>query len=194
MLTRLFVLGLLARQPMSGYVIQTALQVSRTEQWLGILPGSVYHALKKLASEGFVVLQATEYEGNRAKAIYAITPAGEEEFRRLLRETWRMPALHFPSGIYAALSFLEDLPKEEVLFCLDEQIAALEKELADWNAGEVIKSEFILGPMPDYIRAFFANGREHMEVDLRFMRYLREALPSAQPLAFIPSALEEKNS
>src|SRR5215467_5997670 len=108
MLTRLFVLGLLARRPMSGYEIQLILQFSRTEQWVGILPGSVYHALKKLASEGLVVLQATEHAGNRSKAIYAITQAGEEEFRQILRETWRMPTLHFPSGLYAALSFLED--------------------------------------------------------------------------------------
>src|SRR5262249_34207457 len=146
MLTRLFVLGLLARQPLSGYEIQLLLQVSRTEQWVGILPGSVYHALKKLASEGLVVLHSTEQTGNRTKAIYAITPTGEEEFRRILREAWRMPALHFPSGLYTALSFFEDLPLEEVLRCLDEQISALETELETWNAGEIAKSEVVSMP------------------------------------------------
>src|SRR5215469_10989407 len=160
MLTRLFVLGLLARRPMTGYEIQLVLQLSRTEQWAGILPGSVYHALKKLASEGLVVLHATEQTGNRTKAIYAIAPAGEEEFRRILREAWRMPALHFPSGLYAALSFFEHLPLEEVLCSLDEQISALEKELDTWNAGMSAKSEAISAPLPDYIQALFTNGRE----------------------------------
>src|SRR5438270_7394415 len=127
MLTRLTILGLLLRQPMSGYEIQLILQVNRSEQWAGILPGSIYHALKKLASEGLVVLQAIEQTGNRTKAIYAITPQGEKEFRRLLRDTWRSPVLHFPSGVYTALGFVDDLPREEVIQALDEQIAALKK-------------------------------------------------------------------
>jgi DNA-binding PadR family transcriptional regulator len=186
MLTRLFVLGLLARRPMTGYEIQVILQLSRTEQWVGILPGSVYHALKKLASEGLVVLRTTEQTGNRTKAIYAITPAGEEEFRRVLRDTWRIPVLHFPSGLYAALSFLEDLPLEEVLRSLDEQIGALEQELVVWNAGEVAKAEVTSMPLPDYLHALFANGREHIEADLRFLRYLRDALPDAPHISLIP--------
>jgi len=194
MLTRLFVLGLLARRPMTGYEIQLILQLSETEQWAGILPGSVYHALKKLASEGLVVLQTIQQTGNRTKAIYAITPAGEEEFRRVLRETWRMPALHFPSGLYAALSFLEDLPLEEVLRSLDEQVVALEKELATWNAGEIAKSEVTPTPLPDYLHALFANGREHIEADLRFLRYLRETLPTAPRISLIPPNIEEENS
>ena len=194
MLTRLFVLGLLARRPMTGYEIQLILQLSRTEQWVGILPGSVYHALKKLASEGLVVLQTTQQTGNRTKAIYAITPAGEEEFRTVLRETWRMPALHFPSGLYAALSFFEDLPLDEVLRSLDEQIVALEKELATWNAGEIAKSEVTSTPLPDYLHALFANGREHMEADLRFLRYLRETLPTAPRVSLILPNIEEENS
>ena len=110
MLTRLFVLGLLMQRPMAGYAIQVILQLSQTQQWARVLPGSVYHALKKLADEGFVVLQATEQAGNRSKAIYAITPEGKEEFRKLLKEAWSTPVLHFPAEIYAALSFLDDLP------------------------------------------------------------------------------------
>jgi DNA-binding PadR family transcriptional regulator len=193
MLTRLFVLGLLMQRPMAGYAIQVILQVSQTQQWARVLPGSVYHALKKLADEGFVVLQATEQSGNRSKAIYAITPAGKEEFRSLLKEAWSTPVLHFPAEIYAALSFLDDLPREEIVFALDERIAALERELASWNEGEIKKAEFMQGPLPDYLQALFANGREHMEVDLRFLHYLREAIPSAPRLVpMIPDYIEEE--
>ncbi len=188
MLTRLLVLGLLKQQPMSGYEIQHLLLCSKTEQWADVLPGSVYHALKKLASEELVVLQATEQTGNRAKAIYAITPKGEEEFRRLLREAWQVPVLHFPSGLYAALTFVEELPQEEVLHSLDEQIGALEAELATWNAGERIKSE--VAAMPDYLHALFANGREHIEIDLRLLRHLKELLPSSPYLTMLPQQKE----
>jgi DNA-binding PadR family transcriptional regulator len=192
MLTRLVVLGLLLQRPMSGYTIQLTLQMNKTEQWAGILPGSIYHAIKKLASEELIVLQTTEQSGNRTKAIYALTEAGREEFQRLLREAWRTPVLHFPSGLYTALGFLEDLHNEEIMHALDEQIAHLEKELALWNAGEDLKAQYLPVPMPDYQRALFANGREHMEIDLRLLRYLRETLPSAPRLSLTPLPIEEE--
>src|SRR6266516_4437077 len=100
MLTRLFVLGLLTQRPMSGYAIQVVLQLSQTQQWARVLPDSVYHALKKLTDENFVVLQATELTGNQNKAIYAITPTGKDEFRKLLKKTWSTPVLHFPTKLY----------------------------------------------------------------------------------------------
>src|SRR5262245_45974604 len=158
MLTRLFVLGLLLRRPMSGYEVQRILQLNRTDLWAGILSGSIYHALKKLEAEGQVTLRVTEQSGNRTRAIYAITPQGEAEYRSLLREVWRSPSLHFPSGLYAALSFTDDLPREEVLGLLDAHIAALEQQLVAWNAGEHEKSA-LAGPLPSYVGAIFANGR-----------------------------------
>lgn len=192
MLTRLFVLGLLMQRPMAGYAIQVVLQLSQTQQWARVLPGSVYHALKKLADEGFVVLQATEQSGNRSKAIYAITEAGKEELRKLLKEAWSTPVLHFPAEIYAALSFLDDLSREEIVLAIDERIDALERELATWNEGEMKKAEFMQGPLPDYLRALFANGREHMETDLRFLHYLRETIPTAPRLApLLPDTLPD---
>ena len=194
MLTRLVVLGILMQRPMSGYEIQLILQVNRSEQWAGILPGSIYHALKKLAGEGLVVLQALEQTGNRTKATYAITPQGEDEFRRLLRDTWRTPVLHFPSGVYTALSFLDGLAREEVIQALDEQIATLEGELAAWNSGEIAKAEVIPPPVPEFMQAIFSNGREHMELDLRFLRHLRETLPSTPPVSYTFPPLEEENS
>jgi DNA-binding PadR family transcriptional regulator len=176
MLTRLFVLGLLLRRPMSGYEVQRILQLNRTDLWAGILSGSIYHALKKLEAEGLVTLRLTEQSGNRTRAIYAITERGQAEHRALLREAWRSPSLHFPSGLYAALSFTDDLSRDEVLALLDAHIAALEDQLAVWNVGEREKSA-LAGPLPGYVGAIFENGREHMQTDLRFLRHLRETLP-----------------
>jgi len=176
-LVRLFVLGLLLRRPMSGYEVQRILQLNRTDLWAGILSGSIYHALKKLEAEELVTLRVTEQSGNRTRAIYAITERGETEYRSLLREAWRSPSPHFPSGLYAALGFADDLPREEVLALLDVHIAALEDQLAVWNAGEHEKGA-LAGPLPGYVGAIFDNGREHMHTDLRFLRHLRETLPS----------------
>jgi len=193
MLVRLFVLGLLLRRPMSGYEVQRILQLNRTDLWAGILSGSIYHALKKLEAEGLVTLSVTERSGNRARAIYAITAKGEVEYQALLREAWRSASPHFPSGLYAALSFADDLPREEVLALLDAHIAALEDQLATWNAGEREKAA-LAGPLPGYVGAIFDNGREHMHTDLRFLRRLRETLPFEPRLtAEIPSLPETEN-
>src|SRR5215472_13814842 len=115
MLTRLFVLGLLLRRPMSGYEVQRILQLNRTDLWAGILSGSIYHALKKLEAEGMVTLSVTEQSGNRTRAIYATSPNGITEYRALLRGAWRNPTPHFPAGLYAALSFPDALPLEDIL-------------------------------------------------------------------------------
>ena len=193
MLVRLVVLGLLLRRAMSGYEIQRLLELNQMEQWAGILPGSIYHALKKLEHEGLIALRATEATGNRTRTIYAITPAGEAEFRQLLREAFRVPELHFPAPVYAALSFVDDLPRDEVVRLLDEQVGALEQQLAQWNAGEQEKAAYVPQPMPGYLTAVFANGRAHMELDLGLLRYLRESLPATPPVSLdIPPIAEEE--
>jgi DNA-binding PadR family transcriptional regulator len=179
---------------MSGYEVQRILQLNRTDLWAGILSGSIYHALKKLEAEGLVTLSVTEQRGNRTRAIYAITHKGEAEYRALLREAWRSPSPHFPSGLYAALGFADDLPREEVLALLDAHIAALEDQLAAWNAGEREKGA-LAGPLPSYVGAIFDNGRDHMQTDLRFLRHLRETLPSEPRLAAeIPPLPETETS
>src|SRR5690606_29190827 len=83
-MVRLWVLGLLMKRPLHGYEIRRYLELTRSDQWAGILSGSIYHAITRLEGEGFIQQTALERAGNRTRAVYAITPAGREEFRRLL--------------------------------------------------------------------------------------------------------------
>lgn len=166
------VLGLLTQAPMHGYEIQKALEVSRADVWADVLPGSIYHALKKLTAEGLLEIHATEQTGFRQKAIYAITEAGRLEFKRLLRQAWTVPPKAFPTGLYTAMTFLGALPPEEVLPGLMAQTAALREEIAQWNAAEALKAPHL----PDYARLMFANGREHLEADLRLLEALEASL------------------
>jgi DNA-binding PadR family transcriptional regulator len=164
--------------PMSGYQIQLILQVSQTEQWAGILPGSVYHALKKLEKERFVLLKGTEMTGNRLKSIYEITPAGKDEFAKLLKEAWQKPLLHFPSNIYGALSFLNETDLCEILPLIKQQIAVLQNELATWNQGEKAKENFNNAELSDSVKMIFENGRRHIQLDIDFLKGLQETLPN----------------
>ena len=187
-MVRLLVLGLLSRKPMSGYEIQRFLQLSHTEKWANILPGSIYHALKKMEKEELVEVQAVKHTGHRSKAIYGITPAGKEEYRRRLKETLRTPSVALPIAFYIALSYLDDLPREEVKAALDEQIARVEAERDLWLTGKAAKEE--AWPLPEVIQAAFASAREHFEVHLRFLRTLRGLLDT-EPKPLVDFPLDE---
>ena len=138
--------------------------------------------------EGLVEVRATEQTGHRTRAVYAITEAGRGEFRRLLRAAWRTPSRVVPASLYAALAFLDDLARAEVLRAIDDRIVATKDEMESLDEGEAAKASAAAPNMPEYLRATFANSREHIEVDLRFLRYLRETLPSApaMPLELPP--------
>ena len=84
-MVRLILLGMLKIRPLSGYEIQQVLQTSQTDVWAGVLPGSIYHALKKMDKEGLVEVDSLEKTGHRIKAIYKITEKGLTEFKRLGR-------------------------------------------------------------------------------------------------------------
>src|SRR5262249_6975181 len=147
---------------------------TRTDMWADVLPGSIYHALKQMAAEGLVQLQATEQSGHRVRAVYAITPAGRDELRRLLRDAWRTLPRSYPVSIYAALAFLNELPPEEARAAIDSLLIALEQQIRDWDYGEPARDK--AGQLTEPVRACFANGREHLRADLRLLRRLRETL------------------
>jgi len=164
---RLLVLGLLGRQPMHGYELRRIAEESRLDAWAGILPGSIYHALRQLEKEGLVALKATERTGARAREIYRITPAGRAALKQLVRDAWREPARAFPTSLYGALSFREQLEPSEERAAIEAQIAQLEREIALWERARPLK-----GPMAPAETALFDNGLDHLRTDLALVRKL----------------------
>lgn len=126
MSTRLVLLGLLRERPLYGYEIKHIIE-DHMEDWTSIAFGSIYFALDKLTSEGFLEKVGTEQPSNRpSRNVYQITDAGRDEFLRLLRETWcEVERQYFSLDI--AIFFLEALPIEEVCGYLRQRIAALKE-------------------------------------------------------------------
>ncbi|SOC08390.1 PadR family transcriptional regulator [Ureibacillus xyleni] len=142
-MVRLMVLGMLRIKPLSGYEIQQILQTNQSDIWAGILPGSIYHALKKMNKEGLVEVDAVEQTGHRIKAIYKITEKGQKEFYQLVKEGLREKSVGLPVTFYTAMSFMHELSLEEKLAGLDEQLTLLEKELAILQSGQKAKEQHI---------------------------------------------------
>jgi PadR family transcriptional regulator AphA len=81
MSTRHFILGLLARQPMSGYDIKRFLH---SLNWLVDSPsfGTLYPALHALLADGLVTMEVVPSEGRPPRKIYTITDAGGRVLQR----------------------------------------------------------------------------------------------------------------
>jgi PadR family transcriptional regulator AphA len=90
---RHFTLGLLTRQPMSGYDIKRFFE---SLSWLIDVPslGSLYPSLHALLRDGLVTVEVVANQDRPSRKIYSITEAGEEALR-----TW----LNQPSGSNASL-------------------------------------------------------------------------------------------
>ncbi|WP_433347252.1 PadR family transcriptional regulator [Micromonospora sp. CA-111912] len=117
--TRMMILGLVKwMQPVHGYDVRRELLSWGADKWANVQPGSIYHALRKLAQDGLLREVATEQVGARpARTTYEITPRGLGEFETLLRDLWwgtQQPADPF----VAAFAFLPALPRPEAVAAL----------------------------------------------------------------------------
>ncbi|MDO4721076.1 MAG: PadR family transcriptional regulator [Peptostreptococcaceae bacterium] len=127
-MTRLFVLGLLNAQPMSGYDIQQRLVQWEVSTWGEVLVGSIYHALKKLEQEGHIRISSVENAGRRQKAIYEITDQGRSHLSELIRQALAESSIAYPKTLYSGLTFAEMADDEKLRSSLEEQQKRLETE------------------------------------------------------------------
>lgn len=124
--TRLLILGVVRLyQPVHGYDVRRELLSWHADEWANVAPGSVYHALKKLAAEDLLAEVAAEPAGNRpAPTRYEITPKGEAEFQELLRRYWWdfRPAI---DPFTTAFALMPALPREEAIAALRHRAQGL---------------------------------------------------------------------
>jgi DNA-binding PadR family transcriptional regulator len=123
----MMILGLVRwLQPVHGYDVRRELLSWDAADWASIQPGSIYHALRKLAEEGLLEEVATEQVGSRpARTTYRMTQKGESEFETLLRKYWweqRTPIDPFS----AAFAFTPALPRPEAVAALRNRSRELE--------------------------------------------------------------------
>ncbi|MFC4077751.1 PadR family transcriptional regulator [Salinithrix halophila] len=124
---RLLVLGAILRRGVShGYGVYRDITAWRAETWTKVKPGSIYHAMTKLESQG---LLKTEDSGDLIKrgpsrTEYTVTPQGCDEFESLLEDALTSFDVEwFSSGI----AFMDRLPRNRVVILLEERLTRLEE-------------------------------------------------------------------
>ena len=166
---RLFVLGMLAREPMHGYQIRKALADSRTDTWAEVLAGSIYHALAAMEREAMVAVQEVESVGARSRSVYRITRTGRAELRRLAKAAWADPPNPFPTHLYSAITFMKILSREERIAALASALERTEREIANWAQAIEVKS---LSLAPSAMLAM-RNAKAHLELDRDLLKQLQ---------------------
>ena len=173
--TRLMILGLVHwMQPVHGYDVRRELESWQAEEWANIAPGSIYHALRKLAEEGLLEEVATEQVGARpARTTYRITRKGEHEFEELLRRYWWDYQPPFDPFL-AGFAFLPRLPRVEAVAALRNRARGLRA------AAEVqrfaLASDFMKQSKPTHVGWQFELVIARMETEIAWCERVADRL------------------
>lgn len=151
----LFLLGLIRNAEMYGYHL-IDLAESHFDLIVSITKPSAYRLLDKMTADGWIMYREEKVGNRPARKIYSITPAGEETFCNLLRQSL---AEYRPTE-YASpvnLAFLSALPSEEVLRLLEVRRSQVQMLLQKLNESEKDQHGFLL---------VFKHQRRHFEAEL----------------------------
>ncbi|GLF96057.1 PadR family transcriptional regulator [Streptomyces yaizuensis] len=124
---RLLVLGAVRQHGRAhGYQVRNDLEFWGAHEWSNAKPGSIYHALKQMAKQGLLHAHevAPSTVGGPPRTEYEMTPLGDEEYLRLLREA----LTHYDQKmdvLSAGVGFIVDLPRAEAVELLKERVAGM---------------------------------------------------------------------
>ncbi|NJP91004.1 PadR family transcriptional regulator [Nonomuraea sp. FMUSA5-5] len=169
---RLFVLGALLAGPMHGHQIRRQAQLDRTELWTDIKVGSLYGALHRLVAEGAIEVVRTEQGAGPARTVYALTPAGHEEFIALRDRTLREVRLR-PDPVDLALHYADDLTEQDLRALIGARRDALVARLTAWLHQREQAEPYLRGLEP----MTFDHTTARLRAEIAWHESLLERLP-----------------
>lgn len=127
----LLLLGILRSHESHGYELHALLDSAVMPIHIG--KANAYQILSQFEERGWVTA-SEEREGNRPpRRVYAVTPAGEEAFQRMLRE--RVPVhISADHADAVSLNFLSLLPPHEAVELLARRLDALQRQFSELSA------------------------------------------------------------
>ena len=160
-------LGLLLERPMHPYEMVQLLLARSEDRLIKVRPGSLYHAVDRLHSDGLVRPVGTERAGNRPeRTTYAITSEGVDALGEWVRHALSTAEPEFPR-FPLALGEAHNLSRTEVVTRLRRRLAALHGQDAELAAGEQVVAGKSLDErfwldLP-YTRALLAAEIDHLD-------------------------------
>jgi DNA-binding PadR family transcriptional regulator len=172
----MMILGLVQwMQPVHGYDVRRELLSWNADKWANVQPGSIYHALRKLADEELLREVATEQVGARpARTTYEITEKGAAEFASLLRGNWWSIATP-PDPFMAAFSFLPALPRTEAAAALRNR--AMQLGIGIEQLRSAISADWARNK-PPFVTWMWELSMERSEAEIRWCARIAELIES----------------
>lgn len=170
----LIVLGILKKEALSAYDIQKLVEYRNISKWVKISTPSIYKKVIQLEDKGLIHSRLVKGENMAEKAVYSLTDAGQEEFKRLMMKISASP-IHIFLDFNAVIVNLDSLSPEDQMACLlkiEENVKTLKSYLQE-NIREkeplpeipetgmaVLEQQFIL---VNAIEAWIASMKERFE-------------------------------
>lgn len=173
----LLLLGLLRGAEMHGYQLNEFID-SHLDLMVDLKRPTAYRLLDKMADKGWITYHE-EREGNRPpRRVFAITPAGEKAFQRLLRASLaKFEPVVSPGNI--GLLFLQALPKAEAAALLQARRAKAEGALGQVQAHKA---------HPESASFLLLHQARHLEAELEWLDEVIDQVESQKSLG--PAAQE----
>jgi len=131
---QLALLSLLAEKPMHAYEITQLIEERGMREWTPIGFSSVYYALKKMRSAGWLTQEEAESEiGGPQRNIFSLTPAGIKTWKKAIIKAISKPhpvENPFLIGI-SAIPLLEVAETERALIGFLDHLSAAEQRLKE---------------------------------------------------------------
>jgi DNA-binding PadR family transcriptional regulator len=179
--TRLLVLGVVRMYGTAhGYQVRRELLTWSADKWANVAPGSIYHALKKMATERLLEVASTDAPpAGPDRTAYALTSDGEAEFQLLLAK-YLADSDDSAQGSYrlaAAVTFLPALPRARALSLLRHRLTQVAGHLA--TARDVLANGVEWG-QPEHVEELYRLWVGAVETQERWLRGLVERLESGK--------------
>ncbi len=178
--TRLVILGAVKQfQPVHGYFLRRELMTWHVDEWAHIQPGSIYNALRALEVDGYIAESGTEAEGKRpARTTYRITPSGEIELQRMLRENlWNVEPFD-TQRIMTIASFMFVLSRQEVIAGLEHRLTKSDAIITTngFHVQDTLRSE----STPKYVREIFDLSTARLKAEKEWAIALIERIRAGE--------------
>ncbi len=151
----LFLLGLIRSTKLHGYQISELLD-SHFDLIINITKPTAYRLLGTMEAKGWIQFHEEQVGNRPPRKVYAITPAGEAHFQKILRQSLaRFDPIGYSTAIN--LAFIDAIPQDEILPLLAERQQRVEVALARLNQ---------IDAQQDHYRHVFAHQRRHFEAEI----------------------------
>jgi DNA-binding PadR family transcriptional regulator len=169
------VVELLYERDMHPYEMTQIMRERRVDLRVKLRPGSLYHTVDRLESQGIIEVVGTQRQGRRPeRTVYALTEAGRDVFVEQARAMLATPAHEYPQ-YPVALSAANELDRDDALAQLRTRVLGLRARIA---ADQVIIDHQLTRQLPRMYWIEFDFTHHQRQAELDWTEQLVEGLES----------------